>query len=41
MDVPYEFQQIRFFFHEGGLVPVLDEMTGPLVATIEGPGVSR
>jgi hypothetical protein len=41
MDVPYEFQQIRFFFHEDGLVPVLEKVAGPFVAPIEGPRVSR
>jgi hypothetical protein len=41
VDVPYELQQIRLLFHEDGLVPVLEEVARPLVAPIEGPGVSR
>ena len=41
MDVSYQLQQIRLFFHEDGLVPVLEEVTGTLVASIERPGVSR
>ena len=39
VDVPYQFQQIGLLFHQDGLVPILEEVAGPLVAPIETPGV--
>ncbi len=39
VDVPYQLQQVGLLFHQDGLVPILEEMAGPLVAPIEAPGV--
>jgi hypothetical protein len=39
VDVPYQLQQVGFLFHQDGLVPILEEMAGPLVAPIKTPGV--
>jgi hypothetical protein len=41
MDASYQFQQIRFFVHEDGLVPVVEEVSGTPVASIERPGITR
>jgi hypothetical protein len=39
VDVPYQFQQVGFLFHQDGFVPILEEVASPLVAPIETPGV--
>ena len=40
MDVADQFEQIRLFFADDGLVPVLEEMSGSLVSKIEGDGIA-
>ncbi len=39
MEVPGEFQKIRFFFYDDGLVAVLEQMPRPFVASVEGARV--
>jgi len=41
MDVPYKLQQVWFFLHEDGFVPILEKVAAAFVASIECPGVSR
>jgi hypothetical protein len=36
-----EFEKVWVLLHHDGLVPVLKEVTGPTMAAVEGPGISR
>ena len=40
MEVAYQFEQVGFFFHHDGLVPVLEQVPDALVASIECARVS-
>ena len=37
VEVADQFQEVGIFFHHDRLVPVLQEVTDPLVAPVEGP----
>ena len=41
VEVADEFQEVGFLLHHDGFVPVLEEMTRPVVAAVEGPRVPR
>jgi hypothetical protein len=41
MEVPDQFEQVRLFLHDNGLVPILQEVPGSRMPTIDGPRVAR
>jgi len=40
MEVPYELKQVGFLFYHNGFVPILEKMSGAMVAPIEGPSIT-
>jgi hypothetical protein len=41
MNISYQFLKIGFFLAQDGLEPVLKQMAGSAIATVEGDGLSR
>jgi len=41
VEIPDQLQEVRFFVHHDGPIPVLEQVADPAVPAVEGPGVAR